>query len=67
MASPSRNKVRTEVARQLRLAASSASAGYGKIELYETDPRKENAMPLSARETMERMRRYAYDWTLIGL
>jgi hypothetical protein len=82
MASPSRNKVRLEVARQLRearaamtrrggagglfgLGGGRASVGvsdggsgvYGnRIELYETDPRKENAMPLSAGETIRRMR-----------
>ena len=118
MASPSRNQVRVEVARQLREAAakqpkrggggaetrgggglgrllrrfnvgggggeSAPSAGASsrsissspaggvdeddggkhgeegvrgtRIELYETDPRKENAMPLSAQETMARMR-----------
>eukprot|EP00966_Prymnesium_polylepis_P332072 7387609-Prymnesium_polylepis.1 len=74
MASPSRNKVRAEVARQLREAAARGAAGggggggegggeggvTGKIELYETDPRKENAMPLSARDTMERMRRTTF-------
>ena len=44
-------QVRSEVARQLREARAAAPAGdaRGKIELYETDPRKENAMPLSAR------------------
>ncbi|KAL1508275.1 hypothetical protein AB1Y20_004390 [Prymnesium parvum] len=61
MASPSRNPVRAEVARQLREAAASrAAAARGGIELYETDPRKENAMPLSARETMRRMRRSVF-------
>ena len=53
MASPSRNKVRAEVARQLRLASAGPSAR-GRIELYETDVTKN--MPLSASETMARMR-----------
>eukprot|EP00908_Phaeocystis_cordata_P014469 Transcript_25566.p1 GENE.Transcript_25566~~Transcript_25566.p1 ORF type:complete len:406 (+),score=199.73 Transcript_25566:65-1282(+) len=53
MASPSRNKVRVEVARQLREAR---TAHGSQVELYETDPRLENAMPLSAAETMKRMR-----------
>lgn len=54
MASPSRNTVRGEVARQLRDAiASGKAAKRGKIELYETDPRKANAMPLSARHDRE--------------
>jgi len=50
MASPSRNKVRVEVARQMRKAKAEAAAGRSayQIELYETDPRKANAMPLSA-------------------
>lgn len=76
MASPSRNKVRYEVAGQLREArdgagggsswlrsalsspppaSSSSLRGHG-IELYETDMRKEKTMPLSADETMRRMR-----------
>ena len=37
MASPSRNKVRVEVARQLREAR---AVHAGRVELYETDPRK---------------------------
>ena len=37
MASPSRNKVRVEVARQLREARATHA---GRVELYETDPRK---------------------------
>ena len=68
MASPSRNKVRVEVARQLREArdrAAGAFASFGaaagrRIELYETDPRKENAMPLSAEATMAQMRRTVF-------
>ena len=52
MASPSRNKVRVEVARQLREARKTEGS---RVELYETDPRKENAMPLSAKDTMSRM------------
>ena len=58
MASPSRNKVRVEVARQMREAA--RASGSGEIELHETDPRKENAMPFSAVETMRRMRRSVF-------
>ena len=43
-------QVRTEVARQLREARSAAGeSAETRIELYETDPRKANAMPLSAR------------------
>lgn len=70
MASPSRNKVRVEVARQLREAAAAqrrrggasaaSSRRWERIELYETDPRKENAMPLSAADTMARMRRTVF-------
>ena len=56
MASPSRNKVRSEVARQLRAARASAdpTGGRGKIELYETDVTK--PMTLGAAETLDRMR-----------
>ena len=58
MASPSRNLVRTELAAQLRIATTRmrSDASAPKVELYETDPSKENAMPLSASETMARMR-----------
>ena len=55
MASPSRNKVRVEVARQMRKAKAEAAAGRSayQIELYETDPRKANAMPLSAQVVIQ--------------
>ena len=56
MASNSRNKVRAEIAAQLRAArgAPDATRGRGRIELYETDVTK--PMSLSADETMRRMR-----------
>lgn len=59
MASPSRNLVRKELAAQLRVAVTRMRADPRRapnVELYETDPSKENAMPLSAAETMARMR-----------
>ena len=57
MASPSRNAVRSELAAQLRVAVSRMRADVSapRVELYETDPSKENAMPLSAAQTMARM------------
>ena len=64
MASPSRNKVRVEVARQLREAAAAARRRGGgqrrrrrrAHRAVRDGPRKENAMPLSAQETIRRMR-----------
>ena len=46
MASPSRNKVRVEVARQLREARATHA---GRVELYETDPRKANLVTVRVR------------------
>ena len=61
-------QVRVEVARQMRAAAADAAAGRSqyKIELYETDPRKENAMPLSAQATLDAMRRSVFCVTPTG-